>query len=228
MNFKNKIFYKPRPYNTIPLWQDVTDEQWNDPKWQLNNSIRTVDQLKEVIKLNEWQESEIRRTLMTLKSQGKEALRITPYYATLMQADPFNPVMMPGEKASKRLDPVFWQSVPTPANLLFPDTGAEGAMNEGSRSYGAVYQRYPNRIALFVAENTSCASYCVHCQRAKSLDCTVDVNRNEINKGLFYIRYNQNINEVLVTGGDALMISRKRLQYILEELSKYLIYMQYV
>jgi len=128
--------------------------------------------------------------------------------------------MLPGEKSKKRLDPVFWQSVPTPANLLFPDTGVEGAMDEGSRSYGAVYQRYPNRVALFVAENTSCASYCVHCQRAKSLDSSVDVNRTEINKGLFYIGYNKNINEVLVTGGDALMVSRPRLQYVLEELSR--------
>ncbi len=93
-------------------------------------------------------------------------------------------------------------------------------MAEGSRSYGAAYQRYPNRVALFVAENTSCASYCVHCQRAKSLDTSVDVNKTEIDKGLFYIGYNKNINEVLVTGGDALMISRSRLKYILEELSK--------
>jgi lysine 2,3-aminomutase len=93
-------------------------------------------------------------------------------------------------------------------------------MSEGSRSFGAAYQRYPNRIALFVAENTSCASYCVHCQRAKSLDSSVDVNLKEVQKGLFYIGYNRNINEVLVTGGDALMISKKRLAYVLEELSK--------
>jgi len=137
-----------------------------------------------------------------------------------MHEDPFHPVMLPGEKAERRLDPIFWQSVPTPANLFFPDTGAEGAMDEGSRSFGAAYQRYPNRLALFVAENTSCASYCVHCQRAKSLDTTVDVNRTEIDKGLFYIGYNSNIDEVLVTGGDALRISPKLLQYVLEELSK--------
>ena len=55
-------------------------------------------------------------------------------------------------------------------------------------------------------------------QRAKSLDGTIDVNKDEINKGLFYIGYNRNINEVLVTGGDALMISKTRLQYVLEEL----------
>jgi len=220
MNSENRIFYEPRKFNSIELWENVTEKQWNDADWQLKNSIRSVGQLQKVIKLNPFQSNEIERTITTLKNQGKEPLRITPYYATLMQSDPFNPVMLPGEKQNKRLDPIFWQSVPTPANLLFSDTGAEGAMSEGSRSFGAAYQRYPNRVALFVAENTSCASYCVHCQRAKSLDGSVDVNLNEINRGLFYIGYNKNINEVLVTGGDALMISRKRLQYVLEELSR--------
>jgi lysine 2,3-aminomutase len=215
-----KILNKPRNFRSIELWKEITDQQWNDPVWQVQNSITSVGQLKKIIVLNKFQEQEIERTLKVLKNEGKEALRITPYYSTLMIEDPFHPKMLPGEKAEKRIDPIFWQSVPTPANLLFPDTGVEGAMCEGVRSYGAVYQRYPNRVALFVAENTSCASYCVHCQRAKSLDGTVEVNSEKINKGLFYISYNKNIDEVLVTGGDALMIRQNRLQYILEELSK--------
>jgi len=220
METDNKLFYNPRHYRSIELWKDATEEQWNDPSWQLRNSIKSVEQLEKVIKLNPFQKSEIERTIATLRNEGKDPLRITPYYASLMQEDPFHPVMPEGEKPEKRLDPIFWQSVPTPANLLFPDTGIEGAMSEESRSYGAVYQRYPNRVALFVAQNTSCASYCVHCQRAKSLDGSVDVNKTEINKGLFYINYNKNINEVLVTGGDAMMISHERLRYILEELSR--------
>lgn len=219
MNICKDFLYQPRKYSNIDLWKDVTEEQWNDPSWQRKNSIRSVDQLKRVIKLNDHQEAEIRRTIATLRQEGKEPLRITPYYASLMQEDPFNPVFF-GDVSKKRLDPIFWQSVPTPANLMFPDAGVEGAMSEGSRSYGAVYQRYPNRVALFVAENTSCASYCVHCQRAKSLDTSADVSKREVDKGLFYISYNRNINEVLVTGGDALMISNKRLRYILEELSR--------
>ena len=219
MTFNESFFYRPRKYNTIELWKDVTPEKWNDAGWQRKNSIRSVDQLKKVVRLTDHQESEIRRTIVALRQEGKESLRITPYYASLMQEDPFNPLFF-GERSQKRLDPIFWQSVPTPANLMFPDAGVEGAMSEGSRSYGAAYQRYPNRVALFVAENTSCASYCVHCQRAKTLDTTADVNNREVDRGLFYIGYNRNINEVLVTGGDALMTSFKRLEYILGELSR--------
>lgn len=215
-----EYLYKPRHYKSIPIWENVDDNQWNDPNWQLRNSIKNVDTLRRVVTLTDYQADEIERTITELEVQGKDSLRITPYYSLLMHADPFHPVMLEGEKAHKRLDPIFWQSVPTPANLLFPNTGKEGAMDEESRTYGSAYQRYPNRVALFVGPNTNCASYCNHCQRAKSLDGSVDVNQNEIKKGLFYISYNKNIDEVLVTGGDALMVSPNLLEYVLEELSK--------
>lgn len=212
---KNNYYFIPRNYQSIEKWKDVSFEEWNNPLWQLKNSIKTVEQLKQVIELNEYQLSEIERTVRTLKSEGKEPLRITPYYAMLMEKNPFNVSI--GEH---KLDPIFWQSVPTPAHLLFKNTGKESSMNEGSRSYGAVYQRYPNRVALFVAENTSCASYCTHCQRAKSLDSENVIDSEAIKKGLFYINWNKNIDEVLVTGGDALMINKDKLKFILEELSK--------
>jgi lysine 2,3-aminomutase len=155
-----------------------------------------------------------------MRAEGKEPMRITPYYATLIAENPFHPDLLPGEDPINRLDPVFWESVPTPAHRLFLKTGREDSMSEENRSYGAVYQRYPNRVALFVAENTSCASYCTHCQRAKSLDSSTAIHREDIEKGLFYIAWNPNIDEVLVTGGDALMISYERLEYVLNRLSK--------
>lgn len=216
----NSFLYSGRNFKNIKLWKNISEKDWQDPNWQLQNSIRTVEQLSRVIDLNDYQFQEIKKVVDIMHSEGKDPLRITPYYASLMQKDPFHPIMLEGEKAENRLDPIFWQSVPTPANLLFQNAGIEEAMQESSRSYGAVYQRYPNRVALFVAENTSCASYCNHCQRAKSLDKETHINTEEIKKGLFYINYNKNINEVLVTGGDALRINEKRLKFVLEELSK--------
>lgn len=220
MNFKEDFLYKPRPFNTIELWKNVTEAQWNDPTWQMRNIVTNIEQLKKIIKLNLYQIQELQKVLSILKKSKINPMRITPYYASLICQDPFHPEMLPNEKAHKRLDPIFWQSVPTPANLLFPNTGVESAMEESSRSFGAAYQRYPNRVALFVAKNTSCASFCVHCQRIKTFKGGVNVNLNDINKGLFYITYNKNIDEVLVTGGDALMISQNLLKYVLEELSK--------
>jgi len=217
---KADFLYKPRSFKKIPLWKDVKESEWNDWKWQEKNVIKTIEELKQVIKLNQYQIDEINRVIQTLLAEGKEPMRITPYYASLISEDPFNPSMIEGEKPEKRIDPIFWQAVPTPAHLLFPNTGIEESMSESSRSYGAVYQRYPNRVALFVAENTSCAAYCTHCQRTKSLNKESSISSEDIEKGLHYIRMNENIDEVLVTGGDALMVSPSRLRYVLEELGK--------
>ena len=209
-----------RDFKSVELWKNVDDKDWNNPEWQLKNQIRDVKSLAGVIKLSDYQLQEIDRVVTLSQKVGKETLRITPYYASLIQQDPINPKMLFGELEENRLDPIFWQSVPTPANILFPNSGIEGAMAEEIRSYGAAYQRYPNRVALLVGENTNCASCCSHCQRAKSLDKNSFINSDEITKALFYIDYNENIDEVLVTGGDALMVSLKRLKYVLEELSK--------
>jgi lysine 2,3-aminomutase len=37
-----------RNYKDIPIWKDVTDEQWNDWKWQVRNRITTLEELKQV------------------------------------------------------------------------------------------------------------------------------------------------------------------------------------
>lgn len=212
--------FKPRDYTSLALFKDVTEQQWNDPAWQLKNSIKDVDALSQVITLTEHQKNSIRATLAEMKKQGKEPMRITPYYATLMPDNPFSPEYADGSAPANMVDPIFWQSVPTPAHMLFPKAGVEQSMAEAERSYGAFYQRYPNRGALFVCENTSCASFCTHCQRTKSLDTTSRITSTDIDKGLYYLSKNTNIGEVLITGGDALRTSLERLEYVLSALCK--------
>ncbi len=214
------FLYHPRHYREIPLWKNVTEAEWADPHWQLKNSIRNTSDLNKVISLSKKQLSMIEDTIRRMKAEGKEPMRITPYYTTLMQEDVFHPQMLEGERQEERLDPIFWQSVPTPAHLFYPDAAVEGFMAEGSRSYGSVYQRYPNRVAFFVGSNINCSSYYTHCQRAKSLDKDSTVSTEDIKKGLFYIALNTNIDEVLVTGGDALQINKQLLASLLSELSK--------
>ncbi len=220
MSDNSKFYFSHRKFNSIELWKDVSIEDWNDPLWQRKNSIKSVEQLSKIIKLSDYQKKEIKRTIDVLASQGKAPLRITPFYASLIHENPFELKDKNNQKQNKKIDPIFWQSVPTPANLMFSDSGPEASMDEPNRSFGSAYQRYPNRVALLVATNTSCASYCNHCQRAKSLDSTINVSLDDIKKGIFYIKLNKNINEVLVTGGDPLMMKLDILQFILEELSK--------
>lgn len=72
-----------RNYKEIPLWKNVSEEEWNDWKWQIRNRITDVDTLKQVINLTPEEENGIRNSLKTLR------MAITPYYASLM--DPDNP-----------------------------------------------------------------------------------------------------------------------------------------
>lgn len=212
------FLYNGRHYRDIPLWRNITESEWNDFQWQEKNAIRDPDDLKKVIRIDKAQLNDIKKVVSQLRKQGKEPFRITPYYASLMNENPFFARKPDGSDDERYLDPIFWQSVPTPATLMYPNAAIEASMAEGSRSYGAVYQRYPNRVALFVGPNTNCASYCQHCQRTKSLDATSSITREHIEKGLFYIEYNKNIDEVLVTGGDALQINIKLLSHILTRL----------
>ena len=214
--------FEPRDYKTIPRWKDVSEEQWNDPRWQRINSITDVDTLAEVIKLTEHQREVVDGIVDDAKKDGKHLLRITPYYAMLMAEDPFNPTYSDGESLDDKLDPVFWLSVPTPTGdpSLLPNAGMEELMDEKNRSFGAAYQRYPNRVALFVGDNRTCYSYCGHCQRRSSLDANNGVGDKDIRQGLYYISVNPNIKEVLVTGGDALGVSEERLSFILGEIGK--------
>ena len=137
---QSDYLFTPRDYKSIELFSNTTEQEWNDPNWQLKNSIKDVDTLSRVISLNEHQKNCIRNTLDEMKKQGKEPMRITPYYSTLMPDNPFLPEYSDGSAPKNMVDPVFWQSVPTPAHLLFPQAGIEQSMAESERSYGAFYQ----------------------------------------------------------------------------------------
>ncbi len=77
MNNNEDFLYRPRKFNTIELWKDVTDEQWNDPAWQRKNSIRSVDQLKKVIKLNDTRGGD-KKDYWHDEAGGQGALRSVP------------------------------------------------------------------------------------------------------------------------------------------------------
>src|SRR6056297_242622 len=77
------IMSEYRNWKEIPVWRDVTEEEWNDWKWQIKNRITDVDQLRKVIKISDEEAVAIDKSLAKLR------MAITPYYASLM--DPDNP-----------------------------------------------------------------------------------------------------------------------------------------
>ena len=70
-----------RNWKDIPLFKDVTDEQWNDWHWQVENRLSTVEEIAQVVNLTEQEKADIEKVM------GGFRVGITPYYASLMDPD---------------------------------------------------------------------------------------------------------------------------------------------
>lgn len=188
-----------RNYNEIELWKDVTPEQWNDWKWQVANRITTVEQLKQVINITPEEEDGIHECLKTLR------MAITPYYASLM--DPNDPNC-----------PVRKQAVPTNFELHQSSADMLDPLHEdGDSPVPGLTHRYPNRALLLITDQ--CSMYCRHCTRrrfAGQKDDAMPMDR--IDKAIEYIKNTPVIRDVVLSGGDALLISDEKLEYIISKL----------
>ncbi|ACR79671.1 MULTISPECIES: lysine 2,3-aminomutase [Kosmotoga] len=190
-----------RDYKKIPLWKDVTEKEWNDWRWQVRNRITTVEQLKQVINITKEEEEGIKNCLKTLR------MAITPYYATLM--DPDNPKC-----------PIRRQAVPTEKELIVDRWDMLDPLHEDEDSpVPGLTHRYPDRVLLLITDQ--CSMYCRHCTRrrfAGQLD--KPRTKREIDKAIEYIRETPQVRDVLLSGGDALLVDDSVLEYILKELRK--------
>lgn len=178
----------------------ATEADWRDWKWQLRNRIDTLESLKRVIPLSSQEEKDI--SLVGSRFRWS----VSPYYLSLI--DPQNPS-----------DPVRLQSIPTIAE--HEDTsGVLDPMDEEYTSPApAITRRYPDRLIINVTNQ--CPSYCRHCQRRRNIgEVDRHTPRRQMEAALDYIAQNEEIRDVLLTGGDALMLSDKTLDWILTELEK--------
>lgn len=190
-----------RNYKEIPLWKNVSEEEWNDWKWQIRNRITDVDTLKQVINLTPEEENGIRNSLKTLR------MAITPYYASLM--DPDNPKC-----------PIRRQAVPTIKELEVKPWDMVDPLHEDEDSpVPGLTHRYPDRVLLLVTD--MCAMYCRHCTRRRFAGQHDRARtKQEIDAAIEYIRETPQVRDVLLSGGDALLAGIDMLEYILKELRK--------
>lgn len=188
-----------RDYRTIEAWKDVTQEDWDSWQWQVRNRVTNVEQLKAVLPLTEQEEEAITHSLGILR------MAITPYYLSLI--DPNDPE-----------DPVRKQAIPTvrethvaPADLLDPLHEDEDSPVPG------LTHRYPDRGILMVTDQ--CSMYCRHCtRRRKAGEHDRAYGRETIQAAIDYIRRTPSFRDVILTGGDALLISDEMLDWLLGEL----------
>lgn len=176
----------------------VDDAQWNDWRWQVSRRIHRLETLKKLIKLNEEEEKGIRKT------GEKYRWAVSPYYLSLM--DPEDPSC-----------PIRRQALPS-IHEVEDLHGIEDPMAEEYTSPApAVTRRYPDRLIINVTNQ--CAMYCRHCQRRRNIGEVDRITpREQLKAAIDYVRKNEEIRDVLLTGGDAFMLSNETIDWLLAEL----------
>lgn len=181
------------------MFPEITDEQWNDWAWQVRNRIETLDELKKYIKLTAEEEEGVKQSLATLR------MAITPYYLSLINPDdPHCPVR-------KQAIPTGLETHQSAADLLDPLHEDEDSPVPG------LTHRYPDRVLFLITD--MCSMYCRHCTRRRFAGQKDDESPStRIEQAIDYIARTPEVRDVLLSGGDALMVGDKKLEYIIQRL----------
>jgi lysine 2,3-aminomutase len=191
----------------------VDETTFADYKWQLRHIIRNADTLQKIVDLSENEIAAIEKAKKIGLPFG-----ITPYYATLFEND-----------HKSKLDRAIRYQVLPPTNYVKEmEAGKENKrelfdfMREGDTSpIDLITRRYP-RIAIFKPYNT-CSQICVYCQRNWEIDDAfipqAMASKQKIDEAIEWIAKTPSLTEILVTGGDPLIMKDDQIEYILEKLS---------
>ncbi len=181
------------------IFTDVIERDWNDWNWQVKNRITTVKDLKKYIPLTDSEEEGITKCLENLR------MSITPYYLSLIDVNNPN-------------DPIRKQAIPTANELARSDADLDDPLHEdGDSPVPGLTHRYPDRALLLVTDQ--CSMYCRHCTRrrfAGQKDGALPFS--QIDNAIEYIKNTPVIRDVLLSGGDALLMSDENLEYIISKL----------
>jgi lysine 2,3-aminomutase len=188
-----------RPYQSIPLWENVDEAEWNDWHWQMANRVTTVSELSQVINLTEEEKEIIEQSLNTLR------MAITPYYASLM--DPDDPAC-----------PIRVRAVPTILETrISPEDMVDPLHEDVDSPVPGLTHRYPDRVLFLVTDQ--CSMYCRHCTRRRMAGETdKPCSQAQIDESIAYVRATKGVRDVLLSGGDPLTLSTDRLEYIVAKL----------
>ncbi len=174
-----------------------SEANWQDWKWHLKNRIKDSQTLSKILGLSDLEQKKIDRVSRVYR------WAVSPYYLSLIGDDCKN-------------SPIYRQAVPDLREL--GRGGLIDPMNEELTSPApCVTRRYPDRMIINVTNQ--CAMYCRHCQRRRNIG-EVDSHAftGNIAKALEYASHHKEIRDVLITGGDALLLNEFTLEWILDSL----------
>jgi lysine 2,3-aminomutase len=187
---------KPRRH---PLWRDVPDKHWDDWRWQSQNAIRSVRQLRTLLPFSP---AEL-EAIGALEAEYK--LAIPPYYFSLIDAR--NPQ-----------DPIRLQSVTSPLEARSSFELDDPLEEDKDAPVPGITHRYPDRVLMVTTH--VCTMYCRFCtrKRATMVRGGWDAISRDDERMIDYIRSHPEIRDVVVSGGDPLTLPNNKLKYFLHSL----------
>lgn len=180
--------------------QDVSETDWNDWRWQLRNMITSAEALETIVPLSEDERAGL------AASQGLFRFGLTPYYANLM--DPAHPSC-----------PIRRQAIPSRSETRIVPAEMVDPLGEDSHTpVPRIFHKYPDRVLLMVVDR--CAIYCRHCNRRRIVGGDDPPTTSELDSAIEYLERTPRVRDVLLSGGDPLLLSTRKLGGILERLRK--------
>ncbi len=189
----------------------ASDDDWNDYRWQLRHVRRKVDDLDGLIELTADE-----REAIDQATSNRMPFGITPYYLSLMDFEPH-----------RKFDHAVRAQVIPPLSyvkgiLEAREKGSLDFMREGDTSpVDLVTRRYP-MIAILKPYN-SCAQICVYCQRNWEIDDVLSpsalASENKVREALKWFEEHPMVTEILITGGDPLLLSDDKLMRLLKRVA---------
>jgi lysine 2,3-aminomutase len=182
------------------FWSDVPDRDWNDWRWQLKHRIGTLEQLQRLLPTLTAEEY-----AGTQLANTKLALGITPHFFNLIDS---------GDEQC----PIRRQVVPRIEETQTATWEMSDPCGEDARSpVPGLVHRYPDRVLFLVTDR--CASYCRYCTRSRLVSNASGYDFHpDFDRQLAYIAGHPEIRDVLLSGGDPLLFSDEKLEYLLSRL----------
>lgn len=179
----------------------ATNDEWNDWQWQYRNRIKDEKSLSRIIRLSDDESDAISfRTGLPVS--------ITPYYASLI--DPYNPEQ-----------PIRRSMVPVMSENAYSQGEADDPLCEDRHSpVPGLVHRYHDRVLLLASG--MCAAYCRYCTRSRMVGRRDGLlfSIAQWERAVEYIKNTPSIRDVLISGGDPLMLSDERLEWLLGRLRR--------
>jgi lysine 2,3-aminomutase len=184
------------------FWSHIPDADWNDWRWQLKNRITTLEHLQRLMPTLTPEE-----VAGTRLANSKLALAVTPYFFNLIDpADENCPIR-------RQVIPRIEETHTAPWEMSDP-------CGEDSHSpVPGLVHRYPDRVLFLVTDR--CASYCRYCTRSRLVSNAAGYDFHpEFDRQIEYIEKNKTIRDVLLSGGDPLLLGDEKLEYLLNRLRR--------